>query len=79
MPTFLARIKCKTDCLRYVYFLYASTQRKAKNACRERSIEAIDGHKLLKYMSKVNVNVPNILTMCPECGSDLIEKGGPYG
>gem|GEM_PF-1755515 len=30
-------------------------------------------------MSKVNVNVPNILTMCPECGSDLIEKGGPYG
>lgn len=51
----------------------------AKNACRERNIEAIDGHKLLKYMKKVNVDVSGRSIVCPECDAELIEKDGPYG
>jgi len=53
----------------------------AENFAKDKPIELIDGHKLIKLIHQAGKeeDVPNTKEKCPECGSELVKKNGKYG
>lgn len=52
----------------------------AEKFAEDKPIELVDKFKLMEYMSMSNVSLPEARpTVCPKCGSELVNRKGKYG